>query len=322
MDIVDELMNFADVNRDEKLSLAEAKTLWSLLNNKNTFYMLIFTALSSSSYSAGNNYIPKIKSFCGGLIEIEQIQNYYLFSIEHDSIFPKIFPKSFKWSWPEWKYRCKITMGILEFFLEASSFNPNDEFGVNSLYLCSPIETSFGHTYTYEAKLLNYKHLFSAYELEALLADRKCKYDSDCEYSSTCVGKCDVKRSKCSVYLAKPQLVSLCQFIKVYLIEDFKNSTDNANMLALNEILDKCFSLGSRLTRSSSYLSIKSFYQANYTDHQDLNLFTDSKYAIKYSLISHDLKSLLWSFIKFTRDPVKTKQGASIDRLSTLPAQS
>jgi hypothetical protein len=90
------LIRLSDVNQDESISLAEARTLHSLLMNKNTFFMIML---------AGPTYIPKMLSFCGNLVEIERIQSYYLFSIKHDAIFPSIFPKSYKWSWPEWAYR-------------------------------------------------------------------------------------------------------------------------------------------------------------------------------------------------------------------------
>jgi hypothetical protein len=50
-----------------KLNYQEANTLWTLLNNKPTFYMLV---LGERSYS------PEIKSLCGGLVELEEIKKH------------------------------------------------------------------------------------------------------------------------------------------------------------------------------------------------------------------------------------------------------
>ena len=36
-----------------------------------------------------------------------------------------MFLSSFNWYWPEWNHRAKISIGILEFFLDIVSFNPN-----------------------------------------------------------------------------------------------------------------------------------------------------------------------------------------------------
>jgi hypothetical protein len=120
-------------------------------------------------------YIPKIKSFCGpNLIETEHMISTYLYSIEKDSILPSIFSESYKWNWPEFNYRCKIVYGILEYIYDQDSFNPNDEFGLDSLILCSPLEKSFGYSFTYEAKLFDFDNLINLRDLQAKLSDRSC----------------------------------------------------------------------------------------------------------------------------------------------------
>ena len=225
----------ADVNRDETINLAEAKSLWSLLNNKHTFYMLLLRS---------RHYVPRILRFCGDLIETEEITSTYLYSIKDDSILPTLFPNSYKWSWPKWEYRVKIVLGILEFFQEAESFNPNDEYGANSLYLCSSIESSFGYNYAFDVKLLNYDDLWTARELESKLSDRYCAYDTDCTYTSTCISKCDMKTNRCTSYLAEPQIVNVCRFIKVYLL-DVDNTDSNITNVEkkFDRILKRCFKL-------------------------------------------------------------------------------
>jgi hypothetical protein len=210
-------------------------------------------------------------------------------------------------------------LGILEFLLDAVSFNPNDEFGRDSLYLCSPIETSFGYTEKYEAKLLNYKDLLSAHELETILYDQYCSYDSDCEYTPSCISKCDLKTHKCSFYLAEPQVVTLCRFMKTYLVDDADNNTKN--MDKLNQVMSKCLGL-SRIRRSTInnyFSSIANHFDKKTDDASgEVNLLLDPQYAYDYSSISDQLKRSLWSFIKFKRDPEKPKR---TQKLTTAPVK-
>jgi len=129
-----------------------------------------------------------------------------------------VFPMNFKWFMPNWNYRCKISIGILEFFLDNVSFNPNDEFGDESLYLCSSIEQSFASTFINEAKLINYDKIINGRDLRELLADRTCYGDEDCIYTKQCQSRCDQKTNKCTSELVKPQLTYFCSFLRDYLL--------------------------------------------------------------------------------------------------------
>jgi hypothetical protein len=95
---------------------------------------------------SGKTYIPRIKRFCGGCIETDEIMNKITLKpdIQAAPIFSLIFSES---TMPDWPHRLVISYGILEFFVDLVSLNPNNELSEESLYLCSPIETSFGYTY-------------------------------------------------------------------------------------------------------------------------------------------------------------------------------
>lgn len=129
-----------------------------------------------------------------------------------------VLPISFNWFWPDWNYRCKISLGILEFFLDAVSFNPNDEFGSDSLYLCSSIETSFGVTFYNEAKITNYNQLLNGRELQQQLSDVYCYSDGDCVYTKMCQTRCNLKTNRCTSDMVKPQIVQYCMFLREYLL--------------------------------------------------------------------------------------------------------
>ena len=323
------LFDFADVNRDEMISLPEARSLWSLLDNKHTFYMLMLN---------GRHYVPRILRFCGDIIEIEQLTSTYLFSIKDDSFLPSIFPMSYKWTWPSWVYRVKIVIGILEFMLESESFNRNDEYGYNSLYLCSPIETSFGYNYAYDVKLVNFEDLLTARELESKQSDRYCSYDTDCVYTDTCVAKCDKLTNRCTSYLAEPQVVSLCKFMKIYLLDQDSLELNDTKLNLANsfkDILKRCWKL-SNITLDNSLFSFamskvrktNSIMRFNKSSdsmsksliiNESINRHLNLGFAMEYSLFSNELKSLLWSFIRFTKDPAKPKKPSQHGSTTVAP---
>lgn len=128
-----------------------------------------------------------------------------------------VFPINFKWFIPDWNYRCKISIGILEFFLDSVSFNPNDEFGDDSLYLCSPIEHSFASTFLNDAKLVNYDEVMNGRDLRELLAEQTCYSDDDCIYTKQCQTRCDTRTNLCTSELVKPQIAYFCSFLRDYL---------------------------------------------------------------------------------------------------------
>jgi hypothetical protein len=64
--IINKLIDFGDVNRDEKLNLAEANNILAQLNNKYTFFQILFS---------GKAFASEIKQFCGRCVEIDQIIN-------------------------------------------------------------------------------------------------------------------------------------------------------------------------------------------------------------------------------------------------------
>ena len=63
--IIQRISLFTDSNQDGKLNHPEAATLWSLLNTKHTFYMLVLGEQKA--------FIPQIKDFCGNFVELEEV---------------------------------------------------------------------------------------------------------------------------------------------------------------------------------------------------------------------------------------------------------
>jgi hypothetical protein len=202
-------------------------------------------------------------------------------------------------------------LGIWEFFIDSVSYNPNDEFGVNSLYLCSSIESSFGYTYTNDAKLVDFTELWHASEIESKLKHRHCKSDSDCIYNDFCTTICDVKRNVCTYKLNRPQIGNACNFLYDYL-------SDNTNITVLLKLFDDCKKLSNDLSLMSSdfYNNANSLNSIpskdiflsfeNYKHHLKTQLFNNL--TMEYTRITNGIQQQLWQHIQFAKDPIKKKK--------------
>ncbi len=188
----------------------------------------------------------------------------------------------------------------MEFYLNLLTLNPNDEFGNSSLYLCSSIEKSFGYTFFYEAKVINFDDVLNVNELEQNLNNRKCESDIDCVYNEYCTATCNKHTKKCSGVLNKLQVSDYCNFLRKYLL-DSKNVTD-----ILEPILDKCEAL-KPFVNTNNFLYLKNDVPLNWDKQKDFLL--NSEYWLKaseFTMVTNQLKSVLWNLIKYNKDPVKS----------------
>jgi hypothetical protein len=190
-------------------------------------------------------------------------------------------------------------MGILEFFMDSPIFNPNDEFGQDSLYLCSPIEDSFGYTFFMEAKLLNYDHIMSGRDLVHKLDNIHCTQDSDCIYTKDCVTKCIA--NKCSHHMARPQVVNYCHFLKRFL-------SDTEALPKVEHLIQKCLQL------ETVYLKESLVYEKNemplsFEKHKNyLERSTFWNKSIENSMLIDEMRRTMWNLIKLVDDPKKKKK--------------
>ena len=290
---IDYMVNLADVNKDNEINLLEANNLLWLINNRQSFYMLILT---------GKNYIPSIKRYCGSCIETDEIINFITLKEEIQQEHFLSYISNDKTLLPKWLNRCKISLGILEFYIDISSFNPNDELGYDSLYLCSQIEISFGYTFEIEAKLIDFENLISIKQLENKLENKYCKFDSDCSYNTQCSTKCDIKTKKCTSKLNKLQIIDFCEFLKRYLydVNDLKKS--------LQSIIQRCLKL--KLFDFNKEILFKKLEMP--VSFENLQLYSiQSNYwniSIEYTNIINDLKTILWKWSRTVKDPIITKK--------------
>ena len=198
-------------------------------------------------------------------------------------------------------HKLKIALGILEFFLDAVSHNPNDDFSAETIYLCSSIESSFGFTFINEAKLIDYDYLFSGQELKKKLNHKECSSDADCFYSDQCTTTCDLNLRKCTHQLSFLQVTVFCEFFQKFI------DSNSELKIQFEPLIKKC-------------LKLKPFYLINQDDNLNkVKSDSDEQTAflknraylnasMEYTLTTKSLFDKIWGMIKLINDPVKPKK--------------
>lgn len=214
--------------------------------------------------------------------------------------------------------------------MDAPFFNPNDEFGADSLHLCSQIENSFAYTFLNEAKLVNFDHLLNAQEIierlngkpsryssvrnermsepvakSTVRSQHRCSSDLDCAYSGECSFKCDMEAKKCDLSQPiKPQLVLYCEFLENFF-------TDKQEiMLKLKPLINRCLNLNIHAladnVNARKYLSQRNEMPLNYENVNDFVL--KKAYWMQsdnYSELLQDMHFTLWDMVRLSEDPKK-----------------
>lgn len=212
-----------------------------------------------------------------------------------------VFIENDNWRNLKIQHKLKIALGILEFFLDAASHNPNDDFSPETIYLCSSIESSFGFTFINEAKLINYDFLFSGKELKEKLRDKECSSDSDCFYSDQCTTTCDLNLRKCSHQLSFLQVTIFCEFFQKFI------DSNSELKIQFEPLIKKC-------------LKLKPFYLINQENNlnriesesdEQIAFLKNRAYlnaSMEYALTTNNLHDKIWEMIKLVNDPVKPKK--------------
>ncbi|CAF3687678.1 unnamed protein product [Rotaria sp. Silwood1] len=202
--LIEDLIKFADFNKDNKISLTEARSLWSLVQIDEFLYTILLS---------DKIYIPKIRGTCGHIYAIEKVIYPHLpFDNKQE-----LFLSSER---PNWFQRTRLAIGIIEFFSDTWHYQDTDQ----HLYLCQPLIKAFGYDKDYEAKMLKLNHLISSRSILSRLPNR-CKDNRDCLYDSYCYASCNISTNSCQMkQFNKGSLNDLCALISS-LIKPDANST-------------------------------------------------------------------------------------------------
>ena len=224
----DRLLDAADTDKDGKVGLAEAKSLWALLQSHDFFITLLFQ---------DSDQIPKLRGFCGAAFVVDDVPIKRLYrrpasskgvdaSIVRDddaastttllsSPLDLLFPRRHFWGLPSWPNRAKVGVGVLEFI---SHIHAHDYAG--SFFLCGTDETNVGYSVKHDVKFHSLSAILSKEMLARTMTPRNCEVSSDCRLSDHCTTMCDESARKCTGELVRPNLHLGCRILREYLLYD------------------------------------------------------------------------------------------------------
>ncbi|XDV38298.1 hypothetical protein PO909_007740 [Leuciscus waleckii] len=206
--LVTRVISLADVNGDGKVSLAEAKSVWALLQI-NEFVLMV--ALQDKEHA------PHLMGFCGDLYVTEHVSHSALFRLEVPDWLQPVFPEALgvalnQWLAPAWPRRARITIGLLEFVEEVFH-------GVyGSFYICDASPRRVGYNANYDFKMADLQSLASEAAVKGFLRGRTCEANADCTYGRDCTATCDRLARQCNVEVVQPNLAKVCALLQDFLL--------------------------------------------------------------------------------------------------------
>jgi len=253
----DRLLDAADADKDGKVSLAEAKSIWALLQSHDFFVTLLFQ---------DSDQIPRLRGFCGAAFVVDDVPVKRLYrppaasvaggpnaasessSSSSSSSFSfspldLLFPQRHFWGLPSWPDRAKVGVGVLEFI---SHIHAHDYAG--SFFLCGTDASNVGYSVKHDAKFHALTGLLSKEMLARLMTSRGCRRSAeDCRLSAHCTTMCDESAGKCTAELARPNLHLGCRILRDYLLYDAPEDLRGE----LKRLFAKCDVLERKVTRST-----------------------------------------------------------------------
>ncbi|XP_042193771.1 divergent protein kinase domain 1B [Callorhinchus milii] len=206
--LVSRIITMADINQDKKVSLAEAKSVWALLQ-LNEF--LLTVSLHEKEHT------PKLLGYCGDLYITEKIPYDSLYSVKLPRFLQPALPQALQmrlnhWFAPPWPRRAKITIGLLEFVEEIF----HGAYG--SFYICDSEPANMGYSENYDFKMVNLRKVVTEMGLRAFYKGRHCERNADCTHIRDCTATCDRLIKQCNSELIQPNLAKVCRVLQEFLL--------------------------------------------------------------------------------------------------------
>ncbi|XP_073415553.1 divergent protein kinase domain 1B isoform X1 [Dendrobates tinctorius] len=206
--LVSQILTMADVNEDEKVSLAEAKSIWALLQLNEFLLMLSLHEKEHTSRLLGH---------CGDLYVTEKIPHDSLYGTRMPSFLQKLLPSPVhrlihQWFAPAWPRRAKIAIGLLEFVEEIF----HGTYG--SFFVCETSFKNIGYNEKYDFKVVNLRQVATEMTIRGFLKGRHCEQNSDCTFGRDCTAACDKLMKQCKNDVIQPNLAKACKLLQEYLL--------------------------------------------------------------------------------------------------------
>lgn len=206
--MVSRIIAMADVNRDGKVSLAEAKSIWALLQ-LNEFLLML--SLHEKEHTS------KLLGHCGDLYVTEKIPHTSLYGVDIPPFLQSLLPSVVhqiihQWFAPAWPRRAKIAIGLLEFVEEIF----HGTYG--NFYICETNLKNVGYNDKYDFKMVNLRKVATEMTIRGFLKGRHCEQNVDCTYGKDCTATCDKLMKQCKSDVVQPNLAKVCGLLQDYLL--------------------------------------------------------------------------------------------------------
>ncbi|KAM9324137.1 divergent protein kinase domain 1B [Gastrophryne carolinensis] len=206
--LVGRILAMADVSGDGKVSLAEAKSIWALLQ-LNEFLLMV--SLNEKEHTS------QLLGYCGDLYVTEKVPHETLYGAQIPSFLQTLLPSPahnliHQWFAPAWPRRAKIAIGLLEFVEEIF----HGTYG--SFFICESGFSNVGYNDKYDFKVVDLRRVATEMTLRGFLHGRHCEQNSDCTYGSDCTASCDKLMKQCKSDVIQPNLAKACRLMQDYLL--------------------------------------------------------------------------------------------------------
>ncbi|XP_048368567.1 divergent protein kinase domain 1B [Sphaerodactylus townsendi] len=206
--LVNKIISVADVSQDSKLSLAEAKSIWALLQ-RNDF--LLTLSLHEKEHTS------KLLGHCGDLYITEKIAHTSLYSVDIPPFLQALLPSAIQrvvhqWFSPAWPRRAKIAIGLLEFVEEIF----HGTYG--NFYICETGFRNMGYNNKYDFKIIDLRKVATEMTIRRFLKGRHCEKNVDCTYGKDCMAPCDRLMKLCKSGVVQPNLAKVCALLQEFLL--------------------------------------------------------------------------------------------------------
>ncbi|CDQ57542.1 unnamed protein product [Oncorhynchus mykiss] len=203
--LVGRVITLADVNKDGKVSLAEAKSVWALLQI-NEFLLMV--ALQEKEHT------PKLLGFCGDLYVTERVSHRNGPS-PHPPIqqVPDMLNGIEIWAhrWPWQNTDIPLTNYIPHY---QQVFHG----AYGSFLMCDASPRHVGYNFKYDCKMADLRSVASETAVREFLRGRHCETNADCTFGSDCTATCDRLVKQCNTEVVQPNLAKVCVLLQDYLL--------------------------------------------------------------------------------------------------------
>ncbi|XP_062041329.1 divergent protein kinase domain 1B [Lepus europaeus] len=202
--LVAQVLLMADFNKDSRVSLAEAKSVWALLQRHEILLLLSLQ---------GKEHAARLLGHCGDLYLTEGAPHGAWPAAALPPLLRPLLPPALqRWLGPAWPWRAKIAVGLLEFVEELF----HGAYG--TFYMCETTLANVGYTATYDFKMADLQHVAPEAAVRRFLQGRRCAQSADCTYGRDCRAPCDRLMRQCKGDLVQPNLAKVCELLRDFLL--------------------------------------------------------------------------------------------------------